>query len=433
MNSPRNVIYLVVATALMLLCLPAQTVAQVVVANIPLGQRPTSIAVNSQTNTVYATCQSPTTLKVVDGGTNTLTATIPLNSIFFPPVGIAANATTNRVYVDDFVHGVWVLDGATNAVLAVVNLPIGVVKIAVNPVTNLVYVGNKEERSITVIDGDANSPTENSVIGVIPMPSYFGGDLVVNPVTNRLYVVTNAFDFETNKFRSLTVIDGSTNTVIASPLNDVFPGSLGVNPVTNKAYMVNGSGNFKLEVFDAAVASHLTTVTLNFGLNRLAVNPTTNRIHITEPDLGAIWTIDGSNNTFIRYGLNLHKPFPGPLAVNPVTSFVYVANGGSEPLHGGQSISVIDDPPAPVVQFHALIEMVSAYNLANGISNSLDSKLQNALAALESLNSGPNGTVCNKLDAFINEVESHKELTTAQTNDLISAAVRIKRTLGCAV
>jgi DNA-binding beta-propeller fold protein YncE len=244
-------------------------------------------------------------------------------------------------------------------------------------------------------------------------------------------VVTNAFDFETNKFRSLTVVDGSTNAIIASPLNDVFPGSLGVNPVTNRAYMINGSGNFKLEVFDAGDASHLTTVTLNFGLNRLAVNPTTNRIHITEPDLGAVWSIDGSTNTFIRYGLNLHKPVPGPLAVNPVTSFVYVANRGSEPLQGGQSISVIDDPPAPAVQLQALIEKVRGYNLANGVSNSLDSKLQNALAALESLNSGPNGTVCNKLDAFVNEVESHKELTTVQANDLISAAVRIKRTLGC--
>lgn len=430
MTTPRKVKCLIVAVALTLLCLPAHAFAQTVVANIPLGQTPSSIAVNSQTNMVYATTQFPTTLKVVDGATNSLTATIPLNSIFFPPLGIAVNPTTNRIYVDDFVHGVWVLDGATNAVLAVINLPIGVEKIAVNPVTNLVYVGNREERSITVIDGNVNSPTENSVIAVIPMPSYLGGDVVVNPVTNRLYVVTNGFDFETSKFRPITVVDGNTNTVIASPLHNIFLGSLGINPVTNKVYMINGSGDFKLEIFDADV-SHLATVTLGFGLNELAVNPTTNRIHITEPDLGAIWTIDGSNNTFIRYGLNLAKPFPGPLAVNPVTSFVYVANRGSEPQHGGQSISVIDDPPAPVVQLQALIEKVRAYNLSNGISNSLDSKLQNALAALESLNSGPNGTVCNKLDAFVNEVESHKELTSVQATDLIGAAVRIKRTLGC--
>jgi len=431
MTNPRRVNCLIFAIALTLSSLSAQTFAQTVVATIPLGQSPSSIAVNPQTNTVYATCQFPTTLKVVDGATNSLTATIPLNAIVFPPLGIAVNPSTNRIYVDDFVHGVWVLDGATNAVLAVVPLPIGVERIAVNPVTNMVYAGNREQRTITVIDGNLNSQTENSVLAVIPMESYLGGELVVNPVTNRLYAVTNGSDFETNKFRPITVVDGSTNTVIASPLHDIFPGSLAVNPVTNCAYMVNGTGRFKLEVLDAADVSHITTLTLNFGLNTIAVNPTTNRIHITEPDLGAMWTIDGDTHTFIRYGLNLHKPFPGPLAVNPETSFVYVANRAFDASNGGQSISVVDDPPPPAVQLQALVQKVRAYNLSNGISNSLDSKLQNALGALESLNSGPNGTVCNKLDAFVNEVESHKELTAAQANDLTKAAARIQRTLGC--
>jgi len=99
--------------------------------------------------------------------------------------------------------------------------------------------------------------------------------------------------------------------------------------------------------------------------------------------------------------------------------------------HGGQSISVIDDAPPPAVQLQALIEKVRSYNLSNGISNSLDSKLQNALAALESLNSGNNATVCNKVAAFINEVQSHKELTASQASDLINAATRIQRTLTC--
>jgi hypothetical protein len=61
----------------------------------------------------------------------------------------------------------------------------------------------------------------------------------------------------------------------------------------------------------------------------------------------------------------------------------------------------------------------------------MDSKLQNAVAALESLNSGNSGNVCNKLDSFINEIEAKHQLTAAQATDLINAAHRIKRTLGC--
>ena len=241
-------LWCLVLVGLTIWCCSAQALAQSVVTTIPLGQVPTSIAVNPQTNLVYATCQSPTTLKVVDGATNSVTATIPLNEIFFAPLGIAVNPTTNRIYVDDYVHGVWVFDGATNVAIAVIRLPVGAVKIAVNPVTNMIYVGNMEDRTITVVDGNLNSPTENSALVVIPLESYLGGDLVTNPATNHLYIATNGFDFTTNKFRPITVVDGNTNSIIASPLHDFLPGSLALNTVTNKAYMVNGSGDFKVEV-----------------------------------------------------------------------------------------------------------------------------------------------------------------------------------------
>jgi DNA-binding beta-propeller fold protein YncE len=427
----RKLKYLFSTVMLTLSCLCAQMVAQSVVANIPLGQSPTSIAVNSQTNRIYTTCQSPTTLKVVDGASNSVTATIPLNSIVFAPRGIAVNPTTNRIYVDDYVHGVWVLDGATNAILTTVTLPVGAVKIAVNPATNMIYVGNMVERTITVIDGNSNSPTENSVLSVIPLDSYNGGDIATNPVTNRIYVATNGYDFPTNKYRTITVIDGSTNIVTASPLHDFQAGSLALNTVTNRAYTVD-QFDFKLEVLDAGDISLLATVTLGFGLRQIAVNPTTNRIHVTEPAGASVWIIDGSTNTYTnRLWLGLYEPFPISLAVNPQTSYVYVANGGGNPNFGGQSISVIDDPPAPKVQLQSLIERVRNYNLTNGISNSLDSKLQNALSALESMNSGNTSNVCNKLNSFINEVESHQELTTEQATDLINAGTRIRRTLGC--
>jgi len=370
-------------------------------------------------------------LKVVDGASNSVTATIPLNSIFFAPLGIAVNPTTNRIYVDDYVHGVWVLDGATNAILTTVTLPLGAVKIAVNPATNMIYVGNMVERTITVIDGNSNSPTENSVLSVIPLDVYHGGDIATNPVTNRIYVATNGYDFPTNKYRTITVIDGSTNIVTASPLHDFQAGSLALNTVTNRAYTVD-QFDFKLEVLDAGDISSLASVTLGFGLRKIAVNPTTNRIHVTEPDGASVWIIDGGTNTYTtRLWLGFNEPFPTNLAVNPQTSYVYVANSGGNPNFGGQSISVIDDPPAPIVQLQSLVERVRNYNLTNGTSNSLDSKLQNALDALESMNNGNISNVCNKLNSFINEVESHQELTAEQATELINAAARIRRTLGC--
>jgi DNA-binding beta-propeller fold protein YncE len=60
-----------------------------------------------------------------------------------------------------------------------------------------------------------NSPTENSGVISHSADVYHGGDIATNPVTNRIYVATNGYDFPTNKYRTITVIDGSTNIITA--------------------------------------------------------------------------------------------------------------------------------------------------------------------------------------------------------------------------
>jgi PKD repeat protein len=75
----------------------------------------------------------------------------------------------------------------------------------------------------------------------------------------------------------------------------------------------------------------------------------------------------------------------------------------------------------------SLTDMVSTYNLKQGITNSLDSKIQNIIAAFSAANAGDRQDVKNKLQAFINSVEAQrgKELTNAQADALESLAGRI--------
>jgi len=53
--------------------------------------------------------------------------------------------------------------------------------VAVNPVTNKVYVANNSDNNVTVIDGVTNAPTTIAA-GANPRA------LVVNPATNKVYV-----------------------------------------------------------------------------------------------------------------------------------------------------------------------------------------------------------------------------------------------------
>jgi DNA-binding beta-propeller fold protein YncE len=417
--------------ALTLCCISIAS-AQSVVANIKLGRTPNSLAVNPATNLIYSASRQPRSIQVVNGATNTISADVPLN---FEPEDIAVNPTTNRIYAVSFIQGLFVLDGATNTVVANVSLPLGSIKIGVNSVTNKIYVGNSVTSTITVVDGNLNSPTENTIVTVIPVLSYFGGDICPNTVTNRIWLGLSGFDFPAQSFVPLGIIDGANNTLTDRLFIDSFPGSVAINEATDRVYLVNGSSH-DVDVIDGPAKTFLTSVDLNVELftTRIAANPTTNHVFVSEPFGQVVHIVDAGTNTLIvRLGLDLFGPFPQSLAVNPATSFVYVANTGFDPLfdHGGQSISVIDDPPPPASQLQALIQKVKAYNLAQGVANSLDSKLQNALAALDSLNNGNLSTVCNKLDSFINEVEAKNQLTQTQATELINAAKRIKRTLGC--
>ena len=81
---------------------------------------------------------------------------------------------------------------------------------AVNPVTNKIYVTNMGgqlgfSNTVTVIDGSTNS-TASVTVGSSPV------QVAVNSVTNKIYVSSSASD-------NITVIDGVTNitTTLSKP------------------------------------------------------------------------------------------------------------------------------------------------------------------------------------------------------------------------
>lgn len=89
--------------------------------------------------------------------------------------------------------------------------------------------------------------------------------------------------------------------------------------------------------------------------------------------------------------------------------------------------------PTPVAQLMDLIALVLSFNLQHGIENSLDAKLQNILDALNAVGNGNTATACNKLDAFINEVQAQSghHIPADQADQLLAACDQIKVTLGC--
>jgi YVTN family beta-propeller protein len=268
---------------------------------------------------------------------------------------VAVNPVTNKVYIADTGTGtVTVLDGVTGAT-STINTGGTPNAIAVNPVTNKIYVTNTANHGVAVIDG-----ATNAFITIAVPAGDVSSAVAVNPATNKIYVVN------TNSNGNVMVIDGATNnTVIVTDPNANDPVAVAVNPVTNKIYVANRASN-NLTVIDGATNA-TTTVAAGNGPIAVAVNPQSYRIYVSDFNgvtlHGAVAVIDGVDNAV------LGSPIPvgvGPfgLAVNPVTNKIYVANAGGSTVRS--TVTIIDGDSNEMTEVPAgLLPMAVAVNPVN--------------------------------------------------------------------
>jgi YVTN family beta-propeller protein len=213
---------------------------------------------------------------------------------------------TNKIYVANRLLAVTVIDGNNNTT-STVAVGDGASSIAVNPVTNKVYVGDDVSDDLTVIDGSTNATTTVSV-GSSPFA------LAINSVTNTIYVAM----IDSN---TVTVIDGASNTTSTVAAGS-GPYVVAVNSVTNKIYVANIFDG-TLTVIDGSTNTTSTVATFYSGFDAVAVNPVTNKVYVTSITSNKLIIVDGlSNGTAIEQT----GAEPIDVAVNPITNKVYVAN-----------------------------------------------------------------------------------------------------------
>jgi YVTN family beta-propeller protein len=139
-------------------------------------------------------------VKVIDGKTHTLQKDVAVGS---GPFGIGVNLLTNRIYIANMMsNNVSVIDGETNILIKNIPVNSSPVGIGINPSTNRIYVTNRGSNNVSVINGLSDVVIDNILVGASPE------GISINVVTNRIYV--------TNRGNKVSVINGYTNTVIAT-------------------------------------------------------------------------------------------------------------------------------------------------------------------------------------------------------------------------
>ena len=184
------------------------------------------IAVNSATNRIYVADDNNFKVHVINGSTNTFVAHIGINRQQF--LGLAADPKTNQILAAVDGDEMAIINGSTNAIM---RIKVGNfnANVAVNPSTSRAYVTNETFAPSTVgvvnlhtLKVAANVPTGNNLFGVC-----------VDPYSNLIFV-TNKGD------NTVAVVDGTTDVKTGSV---TVPGTfIDVNPMTKLVYTSDNAG-----------------------------------------------------------------------------------------------------------------------------------------------------------------------------------------------
>jgi hypothetical protein len=272
-----------------------------------------TVAVNETTNTAYV-LRGDGSLQAIDGRTNTVAATRAIGPGFMGQ--LAVNPVTNRVYLTNTgVATLRVLDGTSLADVATMSLDTPAYAVAVNPQTNRVYVSDGD--SLAELDGNTDQVIQD-------IPAQGVNSLLVDVASNRLY-------FGDSGGGTPSLMDLATYAVTRVPVSYSYgqPSMLGAD---NRFYW-NGEEDTTITVTDLATgAKQRTEWLLKFVMGSLA-NPVAQRVYAYGYPHDAykyhLFMLDPAGAVIGRLALPVSQGGPRTGALNTRTGVIYLADSNA--------------------------------------------------------------------------------------------------------
>jgi YVTN family beta-propeller protein len=337
---------------------PGPPCCPMVETTVDVDDMPWGMAINTAANHIYVANHNDDSISVIDGGTNSVIETIDLSGYGSGPNGIAYHPS-GFLYVSLAGSAkVAIINASSGLVERTVNVGTNPAGVAVNPLTDQVYVANFGDAStatdtVSVISGT----TVVGAIGVGDAPS----QIAVNPNTNRIFVTNHGHGTNYGEEgSSVSVIDGNTDDVIKTiplvtgspPTPGQGPHGIAVNPDTNKIYVAVIDSHQVVVIDDNNLDAPPTYIAPPFGVPiwMVAVNPDLNRVYAVgcnEMGINKVFVLDGATNTWLPCDLDVGTHPKQGVAFNPETDWLYVSNEGSDNVSVIWTCSASEPPPSP--------------------------------------------------------------------------------------
>lgn len=297
--------------------------------------QPFGVALNENTSRVYASNQFANAVEVIDPANNQRIALVrPSSGGGFFPFRLAVNRTMNRVYVTSYSQfttadgKLRVIDGATNTIAATIDVA-NSRHVAVSETLNRAYVTDTTANTVNVINA-SNNTIETSISLIVGSETNTASrnptGIAVNDTTGRLYV--------TRKDGRLIVIDTNTNAVVTA----FFVGVIGeasdvaVNDQINRIYVSFTNGQFRAVNGETNASSGVST---GKQINALDVDKNTNRIYAANTD-GTITVLEEQGITPPTADLALTvTDNPDPAIVGQEVEYIITAVNSFNSLPAG--------------------------------------------------------------------------------------------------
>jgi YVTN family beta-propeller protein len=254
--------------------------------------------VDPATRTVYAANQRSDSLSVIDRETRAVTATIPVGG---RPSAVAVDPTTHAVYVGNRSDATLsVIDVDTGKITASIAVPLSAssmlaMTIALDPGTRTVYVAAASDYLVFAFDCDTGASIrrwtlmppppvdpanlqDRTIDALLGKP--VGGApmaLATDPINHAVYVALAD--------QTLLVIDPSSSLAFGgtSILVGRSPRAVAVDPDLRAVYVANRDDN-TVSVIDSVTRVVTATIPVGQGPCALAVDPTTHTVYAANCD-----------------------------------------------------------------------------------------------------------------------------------------------------
>ncbi len=147
------------------------------------------------------------------------------------------------------------------------------------------YVGNEGSATVSIINTSSNTVIATPGVGLVPI------SIVSTQNKEKIYVVNQSSD-------NVSVIDGLTNTVITTIAVGDLPNTIVMNPSGTRAYVTNDLSN-SVSVIDIASDAVIATVPVGANPKDVALTPDGSKAYITNQGSADVSVIDTSSNTVI--------------------------------------------------------------------------------------------------------------------------------------